>query len=248
MLIAMLRRALACVVIVGAAASAQDLPTPESLAARHDSLIGGRVALEGHQSMRMTGTFAIPEMGLDAPLTILKRRPNQYVMRAALGQMGELLSGYDGTNAWSVQPGAGAVLMQGEAATQIARQADFFGDLHDFTRFTAVETMPAEDLGGRKVWPVRMIRPSGDTIVELYDAGTGLSAGSRVNVKTPQGTIEASSIVSDYRDFGGLKVATRIEQRVPQYRVVITILTVDFDALSEADLAPPESVRALIKP
>lgn len=243
-----LRRAVALLVLAGASARAQDLPTPESLAARHDSLVGGRAVLERHQSIRMTGTFSIPEMGRTAPLEILKRRPAQYLMRVTLGPAGEILSGYDGSHAWAVQPGMGAVLLQDEMAAQIARQADFFGDLHDFSRFTAVETMPAEEFEGRKVWPVRMIRPSGDTLFELYDAQTGLSAGSRTAVKTPQGRLEASSVVSDYKEFGGLLVATRIEQRVPQYKVVITVTAVEFDGLSEADLAPPESVRMLIKP
>ena len=62
------------------------------------------------------------------------------------------------------------------------------------------------------------------------------------------GRMETTSIVGEYKDFGGLKVATRIEQRLPQYSLVIRIREVEFDTVDEAAIAPPESVRALIKP
>lgn len=230
------------------AASAQGLPTPQQLAARHDSLVGGRVALEGHQSLKLTGGFAIPDMGIDAPLEILKLRPKQYMLRVTLGPMGEILSGYDGRVAWAVQPGGGATLLEGEMATQMGDQADFFGDLHDYTRFTSVETLAATVFQGRPVFPVRMVRASGDTLIEYFDVSSGLSAGSRTAVTTPMGRVESTSVVSDYKTFSGLTVATRIEQQNPQYRLVITITNVEFDTLDAAALAPPESVKALIKP
>lgn len=239
--------AIAAIALAGAAAGAQSLPTPQELGARHDSLIGGRAALQERRSLRLSGSFAIPEMGLDAPLEILKLRPNKYLMRATLGQMGEILTGYDGSHAWSVQPGAGALLLGGEMATQVADQADFFGDLHDYSRFATVETLEAAEFEGKRVHPVRMVRASGDTLVEFFDVATGLSAGGRTSVDTPMGRVQTTSVVGDYRTFDGLTVATRIEQRNAQYRLVITIASVEFDTLDEAALEPPESVRALIR-
>ncbi len=228
--------------------AAQGLPSPQSLAARHDSLVGGRAALEGRRSIRMVGSFTIPDAGIEAPVEILKLRPNKYLFRSTLGPMGELLSGFDGKNAWAVQPGAGAMVMEGESARQLADQADFFGDLHDYSRFASVETIDESQFEGRRVHRVRMVRASGDTLMEFFDATTGLTAGSETSVDTPMGRVRTTSIVGDYKDFEGLKVATRIEQRNPQFRVVITITSVTFDSLDEAAVAPPESVKALIKP
>lgn len=233
---------------LGGSVRSQPLPTPQALGARHDSLIGGRAALEGHTSLRLSGSFTIPDMGLDAPLEILKRRPKQYLLRVTMGPVGEVLSGFDGKVAWSVQPGAGAMLLDGEMATQMADQADFFGDLHDYSRFASVTTLEPTLFQGRRVHPVQMIRPSGDTLVEYFDVETGFSAGSRTALVTPAGRVEATSVVSEYRTFHGLTVATRIEQRNPQYRLIITIANVEFDTLDDAALAPPESVKALIKP
>lgn len=230
------------------ALGAQALPSPAALAARHDSLTGARRVLESHQSLRMLGAMQIEAVGIDAPLEILKRRPDQYLMRATLGPMGEMLTGYDGRNAWAVQPGAGATLITGDAARPIAEQANFFGDLHQYERFSSTETLPETDFEGKRVHPVRLVRAGTDTVYEFFEVATGLSVGSRAAVVTPMGRMETTSLVGEYRDFGGLKVATRIEQRLPQYSLVIRIREVEFDTVDDAAVAPPESVRALIKP
>ncbi len=229
------------------AAEAQGLPSPHLLAARHDSLVGGRAVLEGHRSMKLTGSFTIPEAGIEAPMEILKLRPNKYLYRSTLGPLGEILTGFDGTTAWAVQPGTGAMILDGEPARQLADQADFFGDLHDYSRFTSVETVDLTEFNGARAHRVRMVRASGDTLVEYFDATSGLTIGGETSVGTPQGRVRTTSLYGDYRTFGGLTVATRIEQRNPGFRAVITITAIEFDTLDEAAVAPPESVRALVK-
>ena len=145
--------ALASVLAPVVALSAQTaLPTPAALAARHDSLVGGRAALEGSRSMRMVGTLAVTAMGLEAPLEILKVKPNRYLFRAQLGPMGELLSGYDGEHAWAIQPGMAPTLVTGAEGKLIADQADFYADLHDLARFDKVETVDQTTFEGRPTY------------------------------------------------------------------------------------------------
>ena len=240
--------AVAVVIAAAPLAICAQTPTPLSITARHDSLVGGRAALEAHQSVRMVGTYTIPDAGIVAPLEILKLRPNKYLFRTTFGPLGEILSGFDGTHAWAVQPGQGAILLEKEMAKQVAEQSDFFGDFHDLTRFAKVELAEDAEFEGRRVQRVRMVRATGDTIMEFFDAASGLSAGSITVVGGALGRSETTTLVGEYRDFGGLKVATRIEQRTPQYRLIISIVSVEFDTVDAAAVEPPESVRALIKP
>lgn len=240
--------AVAAVIVAAPVAIRAQAPTPQSITARHDSLVGGRAALERHQSVRMVGTYSIPDAGIVAPLEILKLRPNKYLFRTTFGPLGEILSGFDGTHAWAVQPGQGAILLEKEMAKQVAEQSDFFGDFHDLTRFAKVELAEDAEFEGRRVQRVRMVRATGDTIMEFFDAASGLSAGSITIVGGPLGRSETTTLVGEYRDFGGLQVATRIEQRTPQYKLIIMIALVEFDTIVAADVEPPESVRALIKP
>jgi hypothetical protein len=222
-----------------------DAPTAAALAALHDSLVGGRAALEGLQSIRLLGRFSVPAAGLDAPLEILKRSPNRFVFRTVMGEEGELVQGFDGTVAWSIRPGEGPRLLQGAERAQVEQQADFFGDLHDLTRFASSETVGAVEFEGRPTWQVRHVRPSGDTLYEYFDRESGLSAGGAVDVSTGLGRVRQKTLYGDYRSFGPLRMATTIVQRQPDFDVVIRIAFVELDTVREEDVALPDTVKAL---
>ena len=226
----------------------QALPTPQALAARHDSLVGGRAALEGYRSVRMQGTLAVTAMGLEAPLEILKVKPDRYLFRAQLGPMGELLSGFDGAHAWAIQPGMGPTLVTGAEGRLIQDQADFFADLHDLSRFDRVETVDQTTFEGRPTYRVRMTRPTGEVLTEYFDVETGLSAGVSASVSGPMGPMELVSVFQGYQRFGGVQRPTRTIQRNPQFETLLTISAIEFDGVSEEAVATPAAVRALIPP
>jgi len=228
-------------------AAAQSLPSPQELAARHDSLIGGRAMLETHQSVRMIGSFVIAAAGIEAPLEILKVRPNKYLFRTSLGQMGDILSGFDGTTAWAIQPGQTPMVLSGDQGAQVAEQADFFGDLHDFSKFTSTETVEQTEFEGRPVYKVKFVRKNGTVVHEFFDVETGLSAGGTTTIDTPTGSLEMVTVLSDYKEFGGMRSATRVVQRNPQFEVVLSLVSIEYDTLDSAAVALPESVKAMVK-
>ena len=93
-----------------------------------------------------------------------------------------------------------------------------------------------------------MSRPDGAVIHGYFDVETGLSAGVSHTMETPTGKMEMVTIYSDYANFGGMLVATRVVQRNPQFDVVLSIVSVEYDVLDPAAVALPESVKALIRP
>lgn len=229
-------------------ALAPALPPARELAARHDSLVGGRALLETRQSVRMLGSFTLAAAGFEAPLEILKVRPNKYLFRTSLGMMGDILSGFDGTTAWAIQPGQGPLILGGEQAAQIAEQADFFGDLHDFAKFSSLETEEETEFQGRRVYKVKLVRHNGTVVREYFDVSSGLSVGGTTSIETAMGRMEMVTILSDYKEFSGMRMATRVVQRNPQFDVVLTILMVEYDTIDSSAVALPESVKALVKP
>jgi hypothetical protein len=238
--------AMICPAFASLGAQASALPDARVHVARHDSLVGGRAALEAHQSMHLMGTLTIAAAGIDAPLEILKRRPNQYVFRTVISQLGEMVRGFDGTNAWSVQPGQGPRLLSGAAAAAMAESADFFGDLHDLSKFASVETVEETDFFGVRAYKVRFTRPDGEVVHEFFNVSSGLSAGSSVEISTPVGRQESITVLAEYREFEGVRIASRIVQRQPEYESVIRIVVVEFDRLTAAALGPPPEVQALL--
>lgn len=226
---------------------AQELPAASELAARHDSLVGGRAALETLSSLRMLGTFSIPAAGIEAPLEILKLRPDRYVFRTVLGEGTEVSQGYDGHVAWAVRPNDGPRILEGAERERLIAQADFFGDLHDLARFVSAQTLGTRDFDGRAAWEVRYVRVEGDTLHEFFDRETGLSLGTSRRVRTALGRAEEErTLFGDYRRFGGLLLATTIAQRLPAADVIVRIGFVELDRVTERDVAPPAGVLALI--
>jgi len=249
-------RSLSLVLLVAGRASSAQIaavttpvpPAAEALIARHDSLVGGRAAFERLTSMRLVGTFGVPMVGLEAPLEIVKVRPGRFLLRATLGPMGELLTGHDGTVAWSIQPGQGPRVLQGPEAAMLATQADFFSDLHDLQQFTSMEVRPVERFEGRDAYPVRLVRRSGEVLTEFFDAVTGLSAGVRTSVEGPQGPMEVVAVLADYQRFGDLLLPTTRIQRTSMLETVLRVTTVEYDRADAAATALPESIRALVPP
>lgn len=233
--------------VFGMGAGAQ-LPTPQALMSRHDSLIGGRAVLESKESVRITGTLTIALAGIESPFEILKRKPDAYVLRSTLGPLGEVRQGFDGKTAWAVDPEGKATILTGELREQVIRQADFYGDLHDTTKFKTATTAGETEFEGKRVYEVRMTRHDGTLLTEYFDVRTGLSAGGVTTADTPTGPVRQVSIHTDYKQFAGYSVASRIVQRNPNFDVVLSITGVEFNTVDSLSVALPAMVKALMKP
>jgi outer membrane lipoprotein-sorting protein len=139
--------ALAVVAVLAAPAQAQDL---DEVLNNYYEAIGGLDAWQSVQSMKMTGKMMMGGMGIEAPFTVMAKRPNmariEFVFQGITG-----IQAYDGETAWQVMP------------------------------FT----------GNKYFIPIRM-----------------------EGVREVQGrTVEFETIVSDYKEVGGLMIAHSIEAR-----------------------------------
>jgi hypothetical protein len=62
-----------------------------------------------------------------------------------------------------------------------------------------------------------------------------------------KGTIEVTNLISDYKDFGGQKIATRLTQQVMGNEQVLILSTVDYDAADAASFEMPAAIKALVE-
>ncbi len=242
-----LRRAVASLAFLAPAAlAAQDLPDAKALLAKHEAAMGGRAALDKHSSMLQTGTLSIGAMGIEGPLKIYRAKPNKFLFSVSLGPIGEQLRGYDGTVAWQIQPQQGPSVLSGAEAEAAKQQADFFADLGDASRFKEVATVGLVDFEGRKAWKVKGTTVSGSEVQVMFDAETGLQAGAISSQESPMGKVEITQVISEYKDFGGVKFPTKTVQRLPQVEITLTITDVTFDSVDAAVFNLPDAVKALV--
>ena len=228
------------ILLGGAHGSTQEaLPPARTIIDRFVDASGGKDAMARHTSRRSVGRISMPAQGVDGDLEILAARPDFMRLRMTIPGVGEIQTGYDGRVAWSVNPLTGPMLLQGKALDQTKADADFDSTLHADSRFKILETVEKTTFEGRSAYKVRAVRTTGDEDFEYFDVETGLMLGGVVTRESPMGPVKATHVTSDYQDFGGIKIAAKITQRLMGTEQVITITGIEYDKVDKDAFVPP---------
>ena len=94
---------------------------------------------------------------------------------------------------------------------------------------------------------VKMVWKSGRETFDCYSVASGLLIASVDKQESPMGTVDVTNLISDYKDFGGQKVATRLTQQVMGQEQVLTISSVEYDAADAPQFEMPAAIKALIE-
>jgi zinc protease len=230
-------------------ARAQALPTAKELMDKNDAAIGGRAALDKHSSYHQVGTMSIAAMGnMEGQIELFKMKPARYLQKIVLGPGAEVTQGYDGKTAWAILPGQGPTVLDSATAETFKSLADFHANFHDMARYKSAENAGIVDFEGKKCYRVKIVRVTGGEGSEFYDIETGLIAGIQAQQDTPMGKIDQTSAFSEYKEFGGLKFPTKIQQKNSQFDATITFTAIEFDKVDPAVFELPEAVKAKLKP
>jgi len=95
---------------------------------------------------------------------------------------------------------------------------------------------------------VKVTYTSGREVMDCYGTETGLLVGSVAKQESPMGVVEVTTLVGDYRDFGGLKSATTMRQQMMGQEQVMTLTNIEYDRPEDAAAfdAPP-AIQTMLK-
>jgi hypothetical protein len=229
------------------AASAQALPTAKSLLEKHDAAVGGRAAMDKHSSRHETVSLSIPAANISGTMETWNSKPNLYLSKQSFAG-GEVATGFNGTTAWLVAPGQGASVLDTAAAAEMKAQSDFFGDYYDPSRVKSAETVGITDFQGQRCYQVKIVHKDNTESMIFLDSATGLRAGQTEVAKMNGQEMQRTVVMTDYKDFGGVKIPTKRVMKLPMAEVVMEVTAVDFDKVDATTYALPPSVKALVKP
>lgn len=233
---------------VALAAQESELPPARQLVDRHVEAIGGADAYRKHTSMRMNATLEMPAMGMRADVDIKQKQPNLMAMTMTVAGMGEIRSGFDGQVAWAVDPMQGARLLTGPELAQARDQATWDAALRSPEVVSELRTVERTKVGGQECYKVQVTWRSGRESHDCYSTETGLLVGTSMEQQSAMGTVRVETQMNDYKEFGGVKVATRVTQNMMGTQQTITLNNIEFDTVTDADVAPPEQIKALAGP
>jgi len=240
-------------------AAGQDvLPTPRQVVSRHLAATGLSERPAAKKSRRAVGKISIPERQLEGAFETVAARPDRYVQRTNIPGLGASSTGYDGDVGWQMQAMAGANVLEGEALRQLQHRALFDVEAHPAELYESMEVLGKVSFADRECLRLRLVRKAAGTestaegralreIDEFYDVATGLKVGSRSTFAGPTGPREVTVVYDAYREFGGVRVPTRITQEMGGMQVVQEVETVEWNTVDEGAFEPPPEVRAILK-
>lgn len=235
-----IRRSMLTAALVVPAALFAQKPTAQSLFDKHAAAVGGIPAFKATTSRTEVGTADITFAGVSAGYE-RKSSSGKMLLTIDVAGFGQVLRGYDGSIAWSMDPQSGAHKEDAAATADAASSTTLTAGLWEAGSYTSADVLDAMTFEGATCWPVKIVGKSGRTRTVYYDQTTGLKVGEVVQLETGEQKI----VYADYKPFGALKVPTKVTQGTPQGDVVLNITAVKFDPIDAAVFALPDAVKAL---
>lgn len=230
-------------------ARADDLPDAAKLIEKYIEATGGRDNYEKYDSLKVTGTFSMPAMGVTAPLTTYQKAPNLGYTRIESDAFGTIESGTDGQVQWEKTMMTGSKIKDGEEKAVADRQGTFNMMLRWQDFYTAAETVAQEDVDGTMCYKVVMTPNVGSPETSWFAVDSGLMVKQSMTMKSDMGEISMDAYPSDYREVGGLLVPFVAKQvLMGMQEMVITTETLEWNPeIPEGTFALPEDIKALQK-
>lgn len=208
---------LAAALLAGTAA-AQDLSLDQILD-KNLAAIGGSDALKAIQTITISAKMVMGGGAMEAPMFMQMKRPNKIRTEITI-QGRKIITGYDGTDGWMINPMQGnnepqkMPERQLKSAAQEAEIETALGALKTIRDAGhTVELVGKEDVEGSPAYRIKVTRKSGDVHTYFLDAEKFLPTKEISKVPTAGQEMEIESFPGNYKKVGGIVIAHAVEQK-----------------------------------
>lgn len=234
-----------------AAAAPEPPPPPElteeqKIIARHAEAIGGEDAIRAHTSMTIKGAFEMPAVGLSGEATIYLAAPDKGLLNIEIPGFGSNIQGFNGEFGWSEDPMQGARLLEGGELSTLRNQMRIHGDLEYDELYPEQTAVGETEWNGQAAYQIDLV--DGNESSRYFAVETGLLIGEEATTTSEMGTMETSSTVGEYKEFGGILFATSTITSIPSFGMEMTqtVESVTFDDVDPSVFEPSEAIKALL--
>jgi len=117
--------------------------------------------------------------------------------------------------------------------------------LHEPSKFKSITVVGRTEFEGQAVYELKLVRDSGFEYTEFFSVDTGLMVGGKLNASSQMGQMPMTSVITEYKAFGGLLVPTVTRQRMMGLEQVMTVASVSFDAIDPKTFELPPAIASL---
>ena len=220
------------------------LTTISQVLDRYQTALGGTEAIRNVQSETQRGE--IEASGVSGKLQFVNyAKPFKSVQHLTLPDGTEIVGGFDGKVSWQIRGGKASIDQQTPVESD-RRDADLQYALHQPDYFQKFEFAGLTDFEGRPCYWLHGTTHWGKDNNQFYDVETGLLSGYRFQADQSDSKTVIVVVFSDYRSFGGPKVATKRVIRAGDQVQTITLKSITYDPLQDSIFDLPEAVKALL--
>ncbi|MCF6333693.1 MAG: hypothetical protein L3J11_10460 [Draconibacterium sp.] len=155
----------------------------------------------------------INQMGMEFPMEMRMERPNKFRVETEM-QGQKMIQAYDGEIGWTIVPwiSPDPQELAGDQLKQAIDQADFEGELYNYEeKGYSADFIGKVNVDGKEAYKIKLTSKDGSVKNYYIDAGTNLIIKVKAKVKAMGKEVEVEQIMSDYKDFDGIKMATKME-------------------------------------
>jgi hypothetical protein len=243
-------RNLALIALVsGVTAFAADdaLPKAETILDRFVEVTGGKAAYQKRKTEVATGTLEFTAQGLKGSLTRYSADPDKSYSSLDIEGVGKIEMGSGGGIAWEKSAILGPRLKSGDEKAQSLREGTFNAQLNWRKVFPKVETLGTETIDGEECYKVLLTPAQGKPETSYYQKKSGLEVKTSTIAVNQMGEVPVEVVLSDYKNFDGVLVPTKVLQKAAGQEFTLTILTVKTNEEIPADrFDPPAEIKALM--
>ena len=224
-----------------ASPAAIKLPEAKEIIERYVRALGGRDALSKHKSRYEKGTIELSPMGIKGTVETFSRSDDRALTKLSIDGIGDILEGFDGKTAWSINPVQGNRIKSGTELAQAKRNSTFRRELNLDKMYDGLKVRGIEKVGERDTYVVVASSAGLPDDILYFDTETGLLMRSDSIVVTPEGNQAMSSFYDDYREVEGIKSAFKVRAKTPAFEINTAVAEVKYGvAIEDSKFVQPK--------
>ena len=194
------------------------------------------------RTVQVTGTVSYPAQGLQGRLEAYYKSPNKFFAKITLQGVGEILQGYDGKIGWTKNPMTGLRELQGAELAQMRWNAES-GASNDLRKtLRNPKLVGQEKVGNRNAFVITAQTTVGMPIKVYIDTQRYLTLRMDMEIATPQGKLNTTTFLEDYRRVDGVMYPFTIRQSTAGIEAVMKVERVRHNiAIDDAVFRKPKN-------
>ncbi|SHF93837.1 Outer membrane lipoprotein-sorting protein [Mariniphaga anaerophila] len=162
-------------------------------------------------------TAKIEQMGMELPMEMKMKRPNKFRMEMEM-QGQKMIQVYNGEKGWMVAPWISPEPqdLSGPQLDQAMEQANIDGELYNYKeKGTTASLLGKVNVDGSPMYNIKLTDKDGNVKNYFIDADNYFIRKVKAKINAQGQEVEVEQNMSDYKEFDGIFMPTKIESKSP---------------------------------